>query len=202
LSAYQAGEDPAVEKRANAISRALRFIPSEQHKTLLLAREALVKETSVETILSLEVQEAEKMKDQLLRTKTIADDTEDERSIIASGDYGSALAVGAYGLEKNVREAEKYLKRASEGKDAASARNYGHLLLGLGRSGEASQQFRHSADLGDKESVEILRQLMAEADEKREQAMNKLRTMADAGDERALEILREYSSSNQQTHSP
>ena len=181
----------SVTDRARVIARGLRANPGA--KPLMLAREALVKEASVEVVLAVEADEAKKLREQLQMTKVVADDSSDPRHVMAAGDYGSALAVGAHGLEKNVEEAEKYLKLGSDGGDAASAKNYGHLLLKLDRAVEASAQFAHAAELGDPEAEETLRSLGVEADVQREEAMNKLRKLAEAGHPQAVEMLKEFS---------
>ena len=181
----------SVTDRARIIARGLRANPGS--KPLMLAREALVKEASVEVVLAVEADEAKKLREQLQMTKVVADDASDARHIMAAGDYGSALAVGAHGLEKNVEEAEKYLNIGSKGGDAASAKNYGHLLLKLNRAGEASAQFARAAELGDPEAEETLRSLGVEADVQREEAMNKLRTLAEGGHPQAIEMLKEFS---------
>ena len=82
----------------------------------------------------------------------------------------------------------------SDGGDSASAKNYGHLLLSLKRAGEASEQFARAANLGDTEAADILRSLSSEADQKRDEAMNKLRQLADSGNERAIEMLKQFQS--------
>ena len=181
----------SVTDRARIITRGLRANPGS--KPLTLAREALVKEASVEVVLAVEADEAKKLLEQLRMTKEVADDRNDPRHVMAAGDYGSALAVGAHGLEKDVVEAEKYLKIGSEGGDAASAKNYGHLLLKLDRAGEASAQFAHAAELGDPEAEETLRSLGVEADVQREEAMNKLRKLAEAGHPQAVQMLKDFS---------
>ena len=45
---------------------------------------------------------------QMMSTRRAADDEADPRRGLACGDLGSALAVGAHGLEKDVEEAERY----------------------------------------------------------------------------------------------
>ena len=179
------------DERVRVVARGLRAC-GQQSKPLILAREALVKEKSVQEVMAVEAQELQKLSKQMQMTKSIADDSNDSRHAMAAGDYGSALAVGAHGIVKNIEQAEKYLKIASAGGDAAAAKNFGHLLLSLNRSGEASEQFARAAALGDTEAGEILRSLHVEADQKREEAMNKLRSMADKGDARAIEILQEF----------
>ena len=44
----------------------------------------------------------------MMSTRRAADDEADPRRGLACGDLGSALAVGAHGLEKDVEEAERY----------------------------------------------------------------------------------------------
>ena len=46
----------------------------------------------------------------MMSTRRAADDEADPRRGLACGDLGSALAVGAHGLEKDVEEAERYDK--------------------------------------------------------------------------------------------
>jgi len=42
-------------------------------------------------------------------TRAIANDPGDSRHALAAGDLGSALAVGAHGLDQDIEEAERYL---------------------------------------------------------------------------------------------
>ena len=200
LAALSSGDEPApITSRIKVVVRGLRVNPTS--KPLILAKEALVKESSIEEVLSVEAKEAEIVKDQLKMTKDIADDEKDERHIIAAGDYGTACAVGAYGLDRDVVEAEKYLKIASNGGDIAAIKNYGHLLLTLNRPVEASAQFAKAVEAGDAEAGDILRNLGVEADQKRDAAMDKLRELADAGDERAIEMLKTFQTQMQQQKS-
>ena len=62
------------------------------------------------------------------------------RHVLAAGDYGSALALGAHGVAQDTEEGEKYLQIAAAGGDVASQRNYGMLLLQLNRAAEAAEQ--------------------------------------------------------------
>jgi TPR repeat protein len=57
---------------------------------------------------------------------------------MAATDLGSALAVGAFGLSKDLKEAERYLRIGIEGGDVSAQRNLGLVLLDIeGRLDEA-----------------------------------------------------------------
>ena len=124
-------------------------------------------------------------------TRRAADDASDPRHALAAGDLGSALAVGAHGLSKDVKEAERYLRLGSEGGDAGSQRNYGLLLLEQGRSVKAAEQLHKAAQQGDDEATAVLTRLGEEAKEKRKEAMKQLRVMAEQGDPRAVAMLKQ-----------
>lgn len=189
LAALNSNEDGIpVEAKLRVVSRGLRACPGAC--ALLLAKDTLVAECGPAVQQALEMEEASAAEEQLALTRAIADgDPENPRCAIASGDLGSAYAVGAFGLEKDTALAEQYLRRGAGGGDAASCRNLGLLLLSLDRAEEASEQLRAAADLGDGEAAETLKSLGREADQKREQAMFKLRAMAQGGDERARALL-------------
>lgn len=186
LRALDEAEAP-VEERVRVISRALRACPGS--KPLTLAKKAIVKSHGASFEQAMEMDEERLSREQMETTKTIADNVNDPRNAMAAGDYGSALATGAFGVKKNVVEAEHYLRRGAEGGDMASAKNFGMLLLSLNRPAEASQFLRQAADAGDTEAAEVLKSLVQEADQKREEAMFKLRAMAQNGDERARNLL-------------
>ena len=121
----------------------------------------------------------------------MADDPKDPRRALAAGDLGSALALGAHGLPKDLVAAEHYLKIGAEGGDAGAMRNYALLLLQIDdrRAAEAAEWLRRAAELGDEEAADALKQLQKEADDKHSQALAKLRMMAERGDERARAML-------------
>jgi TPR repeat protein len=82
---------------------------------------------------------------------------------MASGDLGSALAVGAFGLAKDVAEAERYLRMGAGGGDVSSRRNLGLLLLEQGRLAEAMEQLGAAAQAGDTQAAATLQQVSQEA---------------------------------------
>ena len=106
-------------------------------------------------------------------------------------DWGSILATGAHGVEKDVVAAERYLRAGADGGDAPSQRNLGMLLLELDRPEEAAEQLRAAASAGDEQAAETLRQLADEAARKVERARFQLGVLASQGDERAIEMLRQ-----------
>lgn len=111
---------------------------------------------------------------------------------IACGDYGSALAVGAHGLTKDVVEGEKYLQMGQAAGDIASSLNLGMLLLELDRPEGAAEALRVAAEAGSEEAGHRLRQLALEADKKKEQLMGTLKARASAGDEKARAMLQQF----------
>ena len=137
---------------------------------------------------------------QIAATRLVADDPADPRRAMAAGDVGSALAVGAYGLTRDVEEAERYLRIGADGGDAAAMRNLGLLLLETSpeRAGEAAEHLRDAARRGDEDAAGALSSLSNEARQKQEQALFKLRAMASAGDARAVEMLKAFEAENQQ----
>jgi TPR repeat protein len=50
---------------------------------------------------------------------------------MAATDLGSALAVGAFGLSKDLAEAERYLRIGIAGGDVSAQRNLGLMLLDI-----------------------------------------------------------------------
>ena len=198
LAALEAGEAP-LEERREACTRGLRACP--RAKELVEMKVALDAEAGVapggEAALA---EEAARLAAQLAATKLVADDEADPRRAMAAGDYGSALALGAYGVAKDLNEARRYLQIGSDGGDAAASRNLGMLLLEESGSasatempssyvGEAAEHLRRAAELGDEEAAATLKQLTEEADKAREQALGKLRALAASGDERAKAML-------------
>ena len=60
---------------------------------------------------------------------------------MAATDLGSALAVGAFGLSKDLVEAERYLRIGIEGGDVSAQRNLGLMLLDVdGRLDDAVRE--------------------------------------------------------------
>ena len=125
----------------------------------------------------------------LALTRRVAEDPNDPRRFMAAGDLGSALAVGAYGAEKDVAEAERYLRQGAEGGDAASQRNLGLLLLELDRPAEAATALKAAAAQGDEQAGATLAQLGDEVKRQAEQARFQLGILAGKGDPRAKEML-------------
>ena len=124
------------------------------------------------------------------KERKIADDPSDPRRAMAAGDVGSAFAVGAYGLPKDVALAQRYLRIGAAGGDAGSQRCLGLLLLEEGGAPEEAAEFLSmAAQQGDEQAADVLAQLGKEADEKRKAAMFKLRALASGGDLRAKEML-------------
>ena len=200
LAALKAGDAPLEERRA-ACARGLRACPRAQE--LIDVKMQLDAEAGDEPC---EVAEDAKesastlAKERLLReqqvaaAKLIADDESDRRRAMAAGDYGSALALGAHGVAKDLELAEHYLKIGADGGDAGACRNLGFLLLetpGSERAAEAAEYLRKGAELGDERAAEALEALHKEANQKREAALFKLRALAANGDARAKEMLEE-----------
>ncbi len=179
-AALEALERPASERRA-ACARALRACPGSAQ-----LREAMASlpEEAAEA-------EAAELAAQLDATRRCAEDPMDPRRHMASGDWGSILATGAHGVEKDVVAAERYLRAGADGGDAPSQRNLGMLLLELDRPEEAAEQLRAAASAGDEQAAETLRQLADEAARKVERARFQLGVLASQGDERAIEMLRQ-----------
>ena len=186
LRALEEAEAP-VEQRARIIGRALRACPGS--KPLLLAKDALVKDLGASFEHAMARDNVEAAQQQMADTKRIADDTKDPRHAMAAGDYGSALATGAFGVRQDIAAAEIYLKRGADLGDGAAAKNLGMLLLSLHRPTEAAQYLRKAADSGDADAADTLQGLAREADQKRDAAMFKLRAMAEQGDQRAIAML-------------
>jgi TPR repeat protein len=171
----------SLEERTSACARALRACPGSsqlrQIKETLDAQQPAVQD------------EAADVTAQLAATLRIADDPSDERRAMAAGDVGSILAVGAYGLTKDVARAEEYLLIGAKGKDAASQRNLGLLYLELDRVPEAAEWLRAAADQGDEQALLTLDELGAEAKAKEKAALFKLRALASNDDARARTLL-------------
>mmetsp|Transcript_75143 Transcript_75143/g.218149 ORF Transcript_75143/g.218149 Transcript_75143/m.218149 type:complete len:335 (-) Transcript_75143:244-1248(-) len=123
--------------------------------------------------------------------RRIADDPSDPRRAMAAGDWGSILATGAHGVQKDRAAAEKYLRIGSDGGDISAQRNLGLLFLEMERPGEAATELSKAAAAGDEQAVEVLAQLAKEAEAKRSELREKLEDLAADGDVRAKEMLRE-----------
>ncbi len=171
----------SVEERSSACARALRACPGNAQ--LCHIKEALDAEKPAEE------DEDAAVAEQLAATQRIADDPSDPRRPMAAGDVGSALAVGAFGLTKDVARAEEYLLIGARGKDAGAQRNLGLLYLELDRAPEAAEWLRAAADQGDESALLTLDQLGAEAKAKEEAALFKLQALATSGDARARTML-------------
>lgn len=124
-------------------------------------------------------------------TRRQADDASDPRHAIAAADWGSILATGAHGMEKDVEQAERYLRIGADSGDVAAQRNLGLLLLEQGQPVEASGELNKAAGAGDEHAAEVLQHLAHEADAKRKQALARLEEMAADGDPRAMAMLQE-----------
>eukprot|EP00927_Polykrikos_kofoidii_P006723 TRINITY_DN12717_c0_g1_i1.p1 TRINITY_DN12717_c0_g1~~TRINITY_DN12717_c0_g1_i1.p1 ORF type:complete len:332 (+),score=86.05 TRINITY_DN12717_c0_g1_i1:137-997(+) len=124
-------------------------------------------------------------------TRRIANDPSHPRHAAAASDLGSVLAVGAHGVAKDVKEAERYLRIGSEGGDVAAQRNLGILLIELQRPGDASIELSKAAAVGDEEAIKLMERLASEATTQKAEARAKLEMMAERGDPRAKEILAE-----------
>mmetsp|Transcript_17724 Transcript_17724/g.31620 ORF Transcript_17724/g.31620 Transcript_17724/m.31620 type:complete len:337 (+) Transcript_17724:79-1089(+) len=124
-------------------------------------------------------------------TRRLADDPSEPRHALAAADLGASFAVGAHGLEKDVTQAEKYLRIGAEGGDVTARRNLGLLLLELGRAVEAADELRQAVLAGDEEAAEPLQRLAAEAQLREREARSRLEALAEAGDPRAAQMLRE-----------
>lgn len=124
-------------------------------------------------------------------TRRLADDRADPRHVSAAADWGSLLATGAHGVQKDVAMAEKYLRIGADGGDVVAQRNLGLLLLDLQRPGEAAEELNRAANAGDEEAAGVLHHLAGEAEVKQKEALAKLEELASSGDPRARAILEE-----------
>merc|ERR1712217_721335 len=122
----------------------------------------------------------------------MADDPRDQRHTTAAADLGSILAVGAYGLEKDVQAAERYLRIACDHGDVVAQRHLGLLLLQNDRPAEAAEELGKAASMGDEEATETLNRLVYEVREQEAAARRKLVSLAEEGDPRAMEMLKEF----------
>lgn len=191
LLAALAGLSPpaSVADRQAACQRALRACPASPQ--LQQAMEEL------EVLAGGKAAAPEDLSVALATTRTCADDATDPRRFMAAGDLGSAYAVGAYGLEKDVSLAERYLSRGADGGDAASARNLGMLMLELGRPEEGAEALRRAALDGDEQAAATLAELDGEAREALAKARFQLEALASKGDSRARAMLDELKRSEQ-----
>lgn len=130
------------------------------------------------------------------QTRRLADDPSDPRCAMAAADLGSVLAVGAYGIDKDLQEAERYLRFAVERGDLVAQRNLGIVLLELDQPVEASTHLGEAAKAGDEEAAALLRQLLDEASHQQAEARSKLEQLAEAGDQRAMSMLQELQGMN------
>jgi len=129
----------------------------------------------------------------LALTRRLADDPSDARHVMAAADLGAAMAVGAYGVEKDLKKAEHYLRIGASGGDMMAQRNLGWLLLETERPVEAVESLRQAAEAGDEEAAATIQRLVQESEEQAKVARSKLEMMAAAGEERAIEMLKELS---------
>lgn len=121
----------------------------------------------------------------------VADDEAHPRRHEAAADLGNILAEGAFGLQRDAKRAEHYLRIGAKGGEVAAQRHLGLLLLREGRPVEAAKELNEAAAAGDEQAAGALQQLMAEVREKEAQARSKLEEMAEAGDNHAREMLQE-----------
>lgn len=193
LAALDACAAP-LEERRRTCARALRACPGD--RSLLEAKAALLDAGQLtEEVPSggaVTDDEAAACAEQIAATRRIAADPADPRRAMAAGDYGSALALGAFGLQKNIAKAEAYLRLGSDGGDAGAQRNLGLLLLELDRAPEAAELLRLAADQGDEQATLTLDQLRNEAKAREEAALFKLRALASQGDPRAHMMLEQF----------
>jgi len=125
------------------------------------------------------------------QTRRLANDSSDSRHAMAATDLGRTLAAGAHGLEKDLKEAARYLRIGVKGGDLSAQRDLGCLLLDLGEPVEASEHLKLAADAGDEEAAGFLQQLATEAKERENEARAQLEKFAAMGDPRAIQILEE-----------
>ncbi|CAK0830157.1 unnamed protein product [Prorocentrum cordatum] len=127
----------------------------------------------------------------LAAARRVADDPSDARRPMAASDLGSVLAAGSHGVARDVVQAERYLRIASEGGDTAAQRNLGLLLIELNRPEEAVPELCKAAEASDEQATLVLKQLMDEAEARAAEARKKLEAMAGSGDARAARMLAE-----------
>lgn len=125
-------------------------------------------------------------------TRRLADDPTSPYHAAAAADYGASLAVGAHGLEKNVEEAERYLRIGAKGGESVAHFHLGRLMLESGRPADGAEELRLSAEAGNEQAAEMLQRLAAEAQAKQAEAREKLEALAATGDVRAIEMLKEF----------
>lgn len=128
----------------------------------------------------------------LSATMKAAQDPQDSRHIIACSDLGTAYACGAYGLTKNVEQAEKYLIIGSKGGDVAAQRNLGLLYLELNKPEQGAEQLKLASDQGDESATSKLTELAEASDKVATEALEKLKVLASQGDQRAIEMMKEF----------
>lgn len=125
------------------------------------------------------------------QTRLLANDLSDPRRAMAATDLGIALFMGAHGLSKDLKEAERYLRVGAEGGDISARRYLGLALLDLERPVEAADELSLAANAGDEDAAGILNQLGSEAKAREQEALKKLQEMAELGDPRAIRMLEE-----------
>ena len=186
LAALTAAGAP-LEDRREACARGRRACPTSSE--LSDAQVVLDEEAGVGPGEATGAAEAAALAAQLASTRLIADDPSHGQHAIAAGDLGSALALGAYGVSKDLDEAERYLRIGADGGDVGAQRNLGMLLLQSERAAEAAGYLRMAHGQGDEEAGSTLDALRREADALREQAVFKLKALAANGDARAKAML-------------
>ena len=186
LAALEASKAP-IEERRTACIRGLAACPTSielrEAKAALSIAEGFGDDGSTAEV-------GASLASRMAETRRIADDPNDPRRALAAGDLGSALAVGAHGLARDLIEAERYLRIGADGGDTGSQRNLGMLLLqSAHRAAEAAGYLRMAADQGDTDAAMTLHALDTEAQQKQKHALFKLKALASNGDARAKAML-------------
>ena len=189
--ALEAEGAPAA-RQLEACERGLHACPDG--RLLLARRERLVKAVAKQQPAAAEPEKQPADESAIEATRRVANDPADPRRAMAAADLGGALAVGAFGVAKNVVEAERYLRIGAEGGDTSAQRNLGLMLLELdGRLEDAMAQLSAAANAGDEQASATLQQLQHDSRVHEEEARAKLEQLAARGDKRAMEMLAEFS---------
>ena len=128
-------------------------------------------------------------------TRRVANNPSDPRRAMAAADLGAALAVGHFGVTKDLAEAERFLRIGIEGGDVSAQRNLGLMLLENnveGRFNDAIAELSAAAQAGDEHSATYLQQMSQSSRVQEEEARAKLENLASQGDERAIAMLKEF----------
>lgn len=180
-------DDPA--RQLAACQRGLIAVP---FGTLLLAKEKQLIDDAQAIATAAGSAPLPPAADILSATRAAADDPSHPQQLVAAADLGAALAVGAYGVAKDVVAAERYLRKAAAGGEVNAQRNLGLLLLDGGDApDEAARHLETAARAGDEQAAAVLVQMGTEAHERAIELRQRLVAMAASGDARATECLRE-----------